>query len=46
VSINLSSSLESDDEQNTSSEISDISLRIEEPSDQSNPEIKTNNLSG
>ena len=45
VSINLSSSLESDDEQNTSSEISDISLRIEEPSDQSNPEIKTNNLS-
>jgi hypothetical protein len=45
VSINLSSSLESDDEQNTSSEISDISLRIEEPSDQSNPEINTNNLS-
>jgi len=45
VSINLSNSLESDDEQNTSSEISDIALCIEEPSDQSNPEINTNNLS-
>lgn len=45
VSINLSNSLESDDEQNTSSEIFDIALRIEEPSDQSNPETNTNNLS-
>lgn len=45
VSIHLSNSLESDDEQNTSSEISDIALHIEEPSDQSNPEINANNLS-